>query len=220
MYENDLELFKQAINEGLSNKLDRIVNSYSGEIACSERHKLAMRTIVYGKVDEAPERKKLPMKRIIAIIVAAALLLTSCGIIFRNQIREIFRDLYVRLTYGEDASSGRLIDDIYMLTYVPEGYSLEREIIDLTFVQYKYVNEENEHIVFEQCDANSSIFVVDSEDGYSEIKEIEEYNVYYRSTKENHIYILIDGKYFIWIKSSTGLSAEEIIQIIEGITIK
>ena len=220
MYENDLELFKQAINEGLSNKLDRIVNSYSGEIACSERHKLAMRTIVYGKVDEAPERKKLPMKRIIAIIVAAALLLTSCGIIFRNQIREIFRDLYVRLTYGEDASSGRLIDDIYMLTYVPEGYSLEREIIDPTFVQYKYVNEENGYIVFEQCDVNSSSFVVDSEEGYSKVLELEKYDVYYRYNAEQNIYLLNDGKYFLWINSSTELSAEEITQMIEGITIK
>ena len=220
MYENDLELFKQAINEGLSNKLDRIVNSYSGEIACSERHKLAMRTIVYGKVDEAPERKKLPMKRIIAIIVAAALLLTSCGIIFRNQIREIFRDLYVRLTYGEDASSGRLIDDIYMLTYVPEGYSLEREMIDPSLVQYKYANEENEHIVFEQRAVNSSIFVVDSEDGYSEIKEIEEYDVYCRFTDLSYIYVWSDEKYSIKLKSGTKLSNEEIIQIIEGITIK
>lgn len=220
MHENDLALFKQAINEGVDNKLNSIVSSYTEEIESSERHKLAMRTIVYGKVDEAPKRKKLPMKRIIATIVAAALLLTSCGIIFRNQIREIFRDLYVKLTYGEDASSGRLIDDIYMLTYVPEGYSLEREMIDPSLVQYKYVNEENEHIVFEQRTVNSSIFVVDSEDGYSEIKEIEEYDVYYRFTDLSYIYVWSDEKYSIKLKSGTKLSNEEIIQIIEGITIK
>lgn len=220
MHENDLALFKQAINEGIDNKLNSIVSSYTEEIESSERHKLAMRTIVYGKVDEAPKRKKLPMKRIIAIIVAAALLLTSCGIIFRNQIREIFRDLYVRVNYGDEDVESRVIDETYVLTYVPEGYSLEREIIDPTFVQYKYVNEENESIVFSQMPSNSSKYVIDSETGYSEMLRIAERDVYYRLAHKEHIYIWSDEKYSLKMKTTVQMSEDEIALIINGISIK
>ena len=220
MHKNDLALFKQAINEGIDNKLNSIVSSYTEEIECSERHKLAMRTIVYGKVDEAPKRKKLPMKRIIAIIVAAALLLTSCGIIFRNQIREIFEDVFVRVNYGDEDVESRVIDETYVLTYVPEGYSLEREIINPTFVQYEYVNEENESIVFSQMPSNSSKYVIDSETGYSEMLRISERDVYYRLAHEEHIYIWSDEKYSLKMKTTVKMSEDEIALIINGISIK
>ena len=112
---SSLELFKRAIEEGLSNKFDSIADSYTEDIVCSEKHKLAMRTIVYGKLESAKGKKqrRLKSKHIIAIIVAAALLLTSCGIIFRHKIREIFREYYVSLNYGEDASYGDIIEDVY-----------------------------------------------------------------------------------------------------------
>lgn len=219
----NLELFKAAITEGLSNKYDSIVNEYTEAIECSERHKLAMRTIVYGKIDDSSDKKraKLKSKHIIAIIVAAALLLiTSCGIIFRNQIREVFRDLYVKLTYKDDSSTHREIDEVYMLTYMPEGYTLERSITDSLTVQYKYVNEENECIIFEQRPTVSSIFIVDSEDGYFKMWQIEEYDIYCRFTDSSCIYVWSDEKYLIKLKSDTQVSDEDIIRIIEGIVVK
>ena len=98
MDKSNLELFKQALNEAVSNKFDKMADECTEEIVYSEKHKLAMRTIVYGKTDN--KRVWSPkMKRIIAILIAAALLLTSCGIIFRNEIREIFKEFFVSLTY-------------------------------------------------------------------------------------------------------------------------
>ena len=98
MDKSNLELFKQAINEAVSNKFDNMATSCTEEIVCSEKHNLAMRAIVYGKTDT--KRVWSPrMKRIIAILVAAALLLTSCGIIFRNEIREMFKELFASITF-------------------------------------------------------------------------------------------------------------------------
>ena len=219
---SSFELFKQAIEEGLSNKFDSIVNSYTEEIICSEKHKLAMRTIVYGKLENAPEKKqrRLKSKHIIAIIVAAMLLLTSCGIIFRHKIREIFRGEYVRLDYGEDVSYGKMIEDVYTLTYLPEGYSLKREIINKATVNYKYVNENDEFIIFEQSPADSSFVFIDDESAYDKIDEIESYDVYRRISSESYVCIYSDEKYMIMIRLSSQLSNEELIAIIEGIEIK
>ena len=164
MDKSNLELFKQAISDGLSEKFDSVVNSYTDEIVCSEQHNLAMRTIVYGKAD-AKRTWSPKMKRIVAILIAAALLLTSCGIIFRNEIREIFEDVcdfFVAITYIEKGADGRVVKEIYELSYLPEGYFLEDKIISHTTAKYTYTNYQGEVIKFEQRILDGSDFTVDS----------------------------------------------------------
>ena len=181
MDKGNLELFKQAISEGLSEKLDSVVNSYTNEIVCSEKHRLAMRTIVYGKA-EAKRTWSPRMKHIIAIIVAAALLLTSCAVIFRNEIREIIDEFFAKYVYSGDETSMETIEEVYELTYLPEGYYFEDQSIRPIRIQWIYVDKNNNYIEFEQRILDRSDFTVDSESGYSEMKEIEEYDVYYRFT--------------------------------------
>lgn len=219
MDKSNLELFKQALNEAVSNKFDKMADECTEEIVYSERHKLAMRTIVYGKTDN--KRVLSPkMRRIIAILIAVALLLTSCGIIFRNEIREIFKEFFVSLTYEGDEESNDTVKTIYRLGYVPDGYKLEKEYISNTVVKYSYKKPSGESIHFEQRILIFSDFVIDSESGYSKMQEIEKYEVYYRFTDKYHIYIWNNEKHSMSIKSSTYLSNEEIILLIDGITTK
>lgn len=219
MDKSNLELFQQAINEGLSNKFDKMAAECTEKIVYSERHKLAMQTIIYGKANT--KRTLSPkMKRVIAILVAAALLLTSCGIIFRNEIREIFKDFFVSLTYESDAESNKVIDKIYILSYLPEGYVLEKEDISNTVIRYQWINNSSETIYFEQRPLTQSNLFIDTESGYSQIKEIEEYDVYYRFTNRYHHYIWNIENYSMIIKSKAPLLNEEIVLIIDGITIK
>lgn len=219
MDKSNLELFKQALNEAISNKFDKMADECTEEIVYSEKHKLAMRTIVYGKTDN--KRVLSPkMKRIIAILIAAALLLTSCGIIFRNEIREVFDEFFVKLTYDGDDESAESIKDVYCLGYVPEGYALKREITTDLYNKYEFENQKGEFIYFEQRAITSSDFYIDIEQGYSQINEIEKFDVYYRYTEKNHHYAWNDGKYSIKIKTNTKLSVDEIIQLINGITTK
>ena len=218
MNKNDLELFKQAVSEGLSNRFDSVVNECTEEIVYSEKHKLAMRAIIYGKTD-AKRVWSPKMRRIIAILIAAALLLTSCGIIFRNEIREVFEEFFVKLSYEGDDEYSESIDNVYYLSYVPEGYVLEKEHIAITYVQYKFCNQEN-FFYFEQRAITSSNYYIDIENGYSKITEIEELDVYYRYTGENHLYVWSNGKYSMNIKSSIKLSNKEIVLLINGVTKK
>ena len=222
MDKSNLELFKQAISDGLSKKFDSVVNSYTDEIVCSEQHNLAMRTIVYGKAD-AKRTWSPKMKRVVAILVAAALLLTSCGIIFRNEIREIFEDVYdffTAITYTEKGSDGEFIEEVYELGYLPEGYYLSIENIRPIGAQYEFKNENGDYIWFEQKNVDGTNFVVDNEEGYSRINEIEGYIIYYRYTEPKHYYIWNDGKYSMKISSTIKLSNKEILLMLQGITTK
>ena len=218
MDKSNLELFKQAISEGLDRKIDRVVNSCTDEVVCSEKHNIAMRTIVYGKAD-AKRTSSPKLKRIIAILVAAALLLTSCGIIFRNEIREIFEEFFVKLTYPCDETEGKTIEEIYELTYLPEGYSLSNENIRPLRVRYEYKNEAGDYLWFEQKLIDGTDFVVDSENGYAKITEIHNYEIYYRYANNYHYYFWNNGKYSMGLISSQKLYNEEIFLILQGIII-
>ena len=219
MDKSNLELFKQALNEAVSNKFDKMADECTEEIVYSEKHKLAMRTIVYGKTDT--KRVLSPkMKRIIAILIAVALLLTSCGIIFRNEIREIFEEFFVKLTYESNEETIKTIKDIYILNYIPEGYALEKENISNTVVKYTFVNSANDKLYFEQRALTRSSFVVDSESGFSRIVEIEEHEIYYRYSGTYNYYIWKNDKYTIKLRSTIKLSNEDIILIYDGITTK
>ena len=219
MDKTNLELFKQALTEAVSNKFDNMAAGYTEEIVCSEKHNLAMRTIVYGKTN-IKHIWSPKMKRIIAILVAAALLLTSCGIIFRNEISEIFKEFFVKISYSEENNSNNTVEEIYELNYVPDGYALKKENISPLSVVYKFVDIDGNIIRFEQYVLGRSDFVVDSESGYSKIIDVENYDVYYRYNDAYHSYIWNDSKYALRLKSSTPLSIETIILIIEGIVIK
>ena len=216
MDESNLELFKQAISEGLSEKLDSVVNSYTDEIVCSEKHRLAMRTIVYGKA-ETKGTWSPRMKHIIAIIVAAALLLTSCAVIFRNEICEIVGEFFAKYVYSGDETGMETIEEVYELTYLPEGYTFENKIITPLCVQYILVDENDNAIIFEQRILDKSGFTVNSEKGYSKIEEIEKYSIFYRYTETFHSYIWNDGKYAFELSSTQRLSNEDIELIIQGI---
>ena len=219
MDKSNLELFKQALNEAVSNKFDKMADECTEEIVYSEKHKLAMRTIVYGKTDN--KRVWTPkMRRIIAILIAVALLLTSCGIIFRNEIREIFKEFFVSLTYEGDEESNDTVKTIYRLGYVPDGYKLEKENISNTVVKYSYKKPSGESIHFEQRILIFSDFVIDSESGYSKIEEIEHYEIYHRITGKLYCYIWNDGKYSLTLNSSTKLSNEDIILMLDGLATK
>lgn len=218
MDKSNLELFKQAISDGLSKKFDSVVNSYTDEIVCSEQHNFAMRTMVYGKAD-AKRTWSPKMKRVVAILIAAALLLTSCGIIFRNEIREVFEEFFVRLTYP-NAEEDDIIEEVYELGYLPEGYSLSIKNIRPLRVKYEYINKNGDCIWFEQKTVDGTDFYIDSESGYSQISEIQDYEVYYRNVNSTHIYVWNDGKYSMNLRSNKGLSNKEIISILHGILIK
>ena len=216
---NDLQLFKQALNKGVSNKFNAMAAECIDTIECSEHHTRTMQTIVYD-TPRAKHTGTSKKRRLIALLVAAALLLTGCGILFRHEIREIFEDLYVKLVYESDEEANTRIKEVYVLGYVPDGFALEKETIEKTFVQYKFKNESGEILLFEQRALTNSAYYIDSESGFSKIEEIDEYEIYYRSTGENHLYVWNSDEYHLEIKASVPLLNEDIVLIFESLTTK
>lgn len=212
-------LFKQAINEALTNKFQRMADACDEEIVCSRRHRKAMCAIVNGKTP----RKPLSTKMIAILVAAAILLLAGCAIIYRNEIRDFItniREIFIELRFEEGDQESREIEEIYELTYIPEGYSLKNQQINRMRVQYVFENEESDAIKFIQRSLDASSFNIDSEHSDNTVLDIGNYIIYTRKTGDTFYYLWNDGKYAMQIHSSERLSDDELLLIIDGIRIK
>ena len=219
--ENEI-LFKQAINEALSNKFQREIDTCDEEIVCSRRHMRIMRAIVYGNALNSNGRMSTRAK-VAAILVAAALLLGGCAIAYREAIRAFIsevKEFFVELTFSEGDDESRRIEEVYELTYIPEGYSLENENIARIRIQYVFKNTQGHKIKFLQQSLDNSSFTVDSENGDNMLFEIDGCKVYSRTTNGTYYYLWNNGKYAFKLNSTEPLSNEVLVLIVNGIKIK
>ena len=212
-------LFKQAINEALTNKFQRMADACDEEIVCSRRHRKAMRAIVSGKTP----RKPLSTKMIAILVAVAVLLLAGCAIIYRDEIREFItsiREIFIELRFEEGKQESRDIEEIYELTYIPDGYSLKSQRINRMEVTYVFINSNDQSIKLTQRSLDASSFHIDSEHSDNTVLDIGNYIIYTRKTGDTFYYLWNDGEYAFKFISTEDLSNDELLSIINGLKIK
>ena len=218
MEKSNLELFREALFEAMSSKTNEA--DLDEKIEPSDRHKAAMQAILDGTY----ERKsvwRLTKAKIAAIIVAAALLLAGCA--YRNEIRDFIEKFYdncIVIMFSDKANEGKMMEEIYELSYVPEGYVLEDTIADQTHVKYKYRNSDGSFIRFSQIILDGFAYAFDNENGSYEYITIENIKVYHHNSDVFHLYLWNDGSYAYELRSNVPIPTEELILIINGITKK
>lgn len=222
MDKTNLELFKQALSEGLDNHFQSEIDNCSENIICSRKHKIAMKAIIKG-YDTNRKVWSPKTRKIVAILVAAALLLVSCAIIYRNEIRDFIEEIYESfaiVTYSDEENEEMIIKEVYVLTYLPEGYTLDKTEIASVVSRSAFLNSDGDTILFDQYILDSSNFYVDIENGYQRVVGIDNYDIYYKKTKDRICYIWNDGKYAMRLTSLTEILSEDLILIVDGIKIK
>ena len=219
MDKTNIELFKQALIEGINRRIDRDIAACEENVVCSRKHNKAMARILKGKTPSKPINRKM-----IAILVAASiLLLAGCAIIYHDEIRGFLTDVsefFVKVTFDEGESEIKQIEEVYELTYVPNDYTLEEQTITSLWVQYIFEDEKGNVIRFIQQPLDASNFYIDSEHDYDNVFSLDQYTIYYRQTNGTYSYIWNDGKYALKLNSTNELSLQELEMIINGIKVK
>lgn len=222
MDNTNLDLFKQALSEGLNNRFQRDIDSCSENVICSRQHRIAMKAIIRGR-DTNGKVWSPRMRKMAAILVAAALLLVSCAIVYRNEIRDFIEEIYESfaiIKYSEGENEERILKETYELTYIPEGYWLENSNVSSLIVKYSFKNSSGGIISFEQFALDGIHSYVDIENGYTLIINVNNCDIYYKNSEYRHYYIWNDGKYAMSLFSTVELSTDELNHIINGIQIK
>lgn len=214
MTDENLRLFKEALTEGLCNRIDKRIAECTESITTSAAHKRAMRKIINGTAEKGGFT--LRKKTVIAILVAVALLLTGCAVIYRKQIAHFVEEIFhtfMTLECAQTPDEEGEIEDVYELTYVPEGYVLNKVYRQKTFIKTVFVKA-GFAIAFEQL--SSCVNYLDSENGYTKIGEIDTVDVYYRYSFERHYYFWRSEDYCFELNSELQLSTEEVEKIVTG----
>ena len=213
------ELFKQALIDGVNMRIERELAACEEEVVFSRRHMRAMKRIINGKNPAKPINSK-----VVAILVAAAiLLLAGCAIIYRDEIRDFITDVkdrFVKVTFSDGVEESKYIEDVYELTYVPEGYEMETHTIGNKMVRYIFKTQKGEMIKFIQQPLDISGFAVDIEHDYDKFANVNDYEIYYRHTNGTYYYIWNDGKYAFKINLSEELPIKELELILFSIKTK
>ena len=219
MTKSNLELFKEAITEGLSIHFQNEIDSFDEEIVISERHEQAMRTIFNG-VQVRPFVWPSARAKIAAAAVAATLLLAGCAVAYRDEIRAFIETVYedyVSVGFENSDEAPKQIEEYYELTYIPEGYYIKDHIQMNLSNRYILENDHGDKIIFNQTVLNSKANF-DSEHGEQNTLYIDGKEIYCRAYDTGCSYIWNDGKYAMSVHSVDQIIDEETLgKIIEGI---
>ena len=114
MNKTDKMLFRQALIEAFVRKYERELNECQETAVCSEAHTRRMNEIISQSAQR--ERRKDHRKWIVALLVAAALLLTACSVYayqdeIRSFIEKVYED-YIKVTYDDESENKIALDDI------------------------------------------------------------------------------------------------------------
>ena len=219
-YREDRELLIKAFEEAISNQFDKVIAESTATSECSEQHKARMKAII----DEAnaAQAKCINRTKLIAALVAAALLLTGCTLyVLRNKIKCFIEYIYgthVCVASEDEIVTGK-ITKFYKLYYVPEGYEMVHERVSVAQVFYRWENSDGKRIQFIQEPLEGKFFI-DIDKGYTKIVEHRGIIVYHRQSERAYNYAWCDEENCFSLVSYVELSREELVKILDGLVVE
>lgn len=224
--ESGKEIFSRAVIDGFEEKYREglaVSASESGEFSRTHAHRMS--SIIGSKVKYVADKHTRIKRAALAALIAAALLLAGCAaIVYKEQIGDFFveiHDTYIKGDYIKDEdANNQIIEEIYVPTYIPNGYVQVKEQKLNSYALYEFSNDNGDVLIFEQVTIESAKFFINNEDGYTNTITLDEKTVYYRASNGTYFYIWNNEKYAFSLYSDAEIKEEEFIRIIEGISMK
>lgn len=209
-------LLRDALCKVANERIDKETESYLKYSRISIRQAKKLSEALGIRVHWRPSAKQ-----VIAILIAAALLLlTGCGIAYRNEIRDFIiknrgKGVSISFTEGPETEI-KPIDECYNLNFVPEGFNLEQISKKDYSVKIKWANITGHYIYLHAKLTDTSTFIFDTEHGGGYFREISSVKIYYLVSNNIRSYIWNDGNYSFVVYSDYELDKQILTQLILG----
>lgn len=147
-----------------------------------------MRQLLWKERGIRPAQKRIPMRMLITVIITAIMAVSVAALsvsAFREAIIGFITDIYSTFTNVKaetDENAVESLEEIYEVTWVPDGFELVMDDLSLGMHQMEY-RREDEYIWFKQI-------------------AVEEYNVNYDTEQTDMEYIKIDDMEGFWISDA------------------
>ncbi len=215
------EEFNEALRTAVSSEFEHI-NDDIPEHVFSPRFERRMNRLLRSVRKHGTSPRKVFYKRLTTIAASFLLFIIATTQVqairepIVNFVTKIY-DIYKEITFEGDVSS--TIARQYELGYVPEGFSLSSDSHSLARIFYKYTNNINEYITFNQGTTREAGIFIDTEKTTSKQLNINnlEATLY---QLENITYIQwIQDTYYMGITCRGSFEEAEIIKMVESVRV-
>ena len=227
--------FGQALAEGISLRLAVEFEGCTEDSLCSKEHIEKVMKIAKiklnnqkGKPVQSERRNPTILWRhrfVFLALIVASLSFVSCSVYaYREEIRDFIEEIYdehIKVTFDDSKGQGSssYIAEVYSLGYVPEGYELVDKTVNPLSVQYEWRNLDNDVIIFRQLNLDDTNFTLDNESGYIAVLRHGNYEIYCSVYGDLYDYIWNDGKYGFMLQSTIEMDFDELVSILDSVTI-
>lgn len=219
-------LLRDALIEAMLREFDRDMEKCEESPICSPEHYKKMSEIVGFDVTKPRRNPRMSVrKKVIIFIIAAALALTGCVAVFYRQIGNFMEKFYkdhIEVWFDNEEANEppQEIEDVYTLTYVPEGFELVEQKENKIAVIYIFSKENGETFIFNQFLIENLNQMLDIEEGYTYIMIKDNLSIYFKNINNVNLYKWNNKQYAFSICTRCTLSEFEIKKIIDGLTLK
>lgn len=165
------------------------------------------------------------MKRAAAVILVVILSFSAAMSVeaIRTPVVRFFIEVYEKFStvfFSAEEDSPSVIDlenEVYLPSYLPEGFEVVSQFEDILFIHYEYENEDGHFIIYEQSVLDTDLSI-NTEDIETEEIEILDFTGIYFENLGMHSLLWSNGEYIFMVTSD--LKQEEIMRISESLTKK
>ncbi len=158
-------------------------------------------------------------RKLIACIIAAALLLFATACAFYEPILNYFQEVFGTFTkFSTDEDVDQVIEETYVPQYIPEGYTKTSQSNNKIAVSITWENGEDK-IIYYQNPGNKESTLVDTENSEYSALSIKEqtYHCYFKNN--TYIFLWENDHYSFKLKCYDTLSLDEIKKILGSVTV-
>ena len=219
------KIFETMVHEALEEveQEDAYPSCDNFDFEFSEQHKEKMKKIFdrekkkiwIRKFGKSMQRVAAGLLVVILVSGVAVMSVSAWRVKFLNFIFDT-KQTNTEITTNEDTNQATYNTDLFSLHYIPEGFSLEKQMIaeDLTYL--KFSDSVNDFIIsITPLEGKVSL---DTENAYCEKININDNEALYSETDTENILVIENREEIISIKSS--LKRDEIIKIAQNLKIK
>lgn len=222
MYRKDRKLFGKALEEALLAGFEEEMQRCEEFADVSAGGVVSISDVKTQKQESASRPLRWSRKTWVAILVAVLLMLVGCGTyIYRREILEFLEETFetgILLSYKDrNPVAGEEITEKYMVTYLPEGYYLEKKVEKNGIRSYMWYNETGGCIMFDQSMKDAAVLEFKNNGEEPTIFNCNGFEIYARSYGESNVYVWISGKYIMTLYVSADVTQEESLEILESI---
>ena len=214
MTKSELDIIKLALTQVVRARVEKVESLPPAPFSTSVSFNDAMNNFINGRKEL--RLRKIQIRKAVAIAIIAALVLSfaACCIIYREEIKGFFVEIYDKHGKLSNVKNNTDLDiELYKPQCIPENYVLSETSQGICFIQSIWTNETKNIILTQSPDIKSEVLIDTEDKSYSSFI-LDDINLYYTHNNETTLIIWRQYNSIFKLNCPNDISWDEIEKFI------